>query len=402
MTNTPPTDPRSRRSPLGFDEFIAILVAFGFIGSLLFWILGKKPQGFDFSNPWSATPAPTFLPNADGNATVGASPAPATGVEATPQATVTPGVVPTPQATVTPGVAATPVVVVPAPPRVTAPPVIAPAPQTPGATNLVPVAPVPTTTATPGFPASPNAVTTPPVAQPTASPSPTPVVSPTPTPTPTQQTAPTGVVPLPPLATTRQPLKFVDVPNGFWASPFIDALSARGVIQGFEGNNFRPNQPVTRAEFAALLQKAFDNQSGDKAVEYKDLKPNFWANPAIDRATKIGFLRGYPGQIFQPQQRIPRVQALVALTSGLNLQPTAPTNQVLGIYKDGKNIPKYALDKIAAATQNGIVVNYPNPDVLNPNRNITRAEAAAIVYQALVKAGRVQPIQSSSIVKPRQ
>jgi hypothetical protein len=199
----------------------------------------------------------------------------------------------------------------------------------------------------------------------------------------------------------RQPLKFVDVPAGFWASPFIDALSARGVIQGFEGNSFRPNQPVTRAEFAALIQKAFDNQPGDKTVQYKDLKANFWANPAIDRATKIGFLRGYPGNIFQPQQRIPRVQALVALASGLNLKPSAPPNQVLNIYKDAKNIPKYALDRIAAATENGLVVNYPNRDVLNPNRNITRAEVAAVVYQALVKAGRVEPIPSPNIVKPK-
>jgi hypothetical protein len=191
----------------------------------------------------------------------------------------------------------------------------------------------------------------------------------------------------------------VDVPNGYWARPFIDALSARGIISGFAGDYFRPDRAVTRAEFAALLQDAFDQSSGQSTTGFNDIPSNFWAVKAIDRATQSGFLKGYPGNVFQPQQEIPRAQVLVALASGLNLATKSPPSQSLQIYQDAAQIPNYATEKIAAATEAGLVVNYPNPQSLEPNRATTRAEAAAIIHQALVQAGKAQPIQSEYIVR---
>jgi hypothetical protein len=201
--------------------------------------------------------------------------------------------------------------------------------------------------------------------------------------------------------TPAKPINFVDVPQDFWARPFIDALSARGIVNGFTTGYFRPNQLVTRAEFAALLQQAFDKTPGQSTTVFKDVPSDFWAVPAIDKATKAGFLKGYPGNLFQPQQQIPRAQVLVALATGLNLAPPSNPTQVLQFYKDAAQIPNYATEKIAAATTSGLVVNYPDPNLLNPNQNATRAEVTAIIYQALVKAGKVQPIQSQYVVKPQ-
>ncbi|NJK51455.1 hypothetical protein HC931_28215 [Candidatus Gracilibacteria bacterium] len=53
---------------------------------------------------------------------------------------------------------------------------------------------------------------------------------------------------------------------------------------------------------------------------------------------------------------------------------------------------------IAAATAKQMVVNYPNLSQLNPNRNATRADVAAFIYQALVSEGQAPRIQSSYIV----
>ncbi|HAA26847.1 MAG TPA: S-layer protein, partial [Cyanobacteria bacterium UBA8553] len=55
---------------------------------------------------------------------------------------------------------------------------------------------------------------------------------------------------------------------------------------------------------------------------------------------------------------------------------------------------------VSAATKAGLVVNYRNPKLLNPNRNATRAEVVALVYQALVKAGKAEAIPSKYVVKP--
>ncbi|MBW4435118.1 MAG: S-layer homology domain-containing protein [Pelatocladus maniniholoensis HA4357-MV3] len=202
-------------------------------------------------------------------------------------------------------------------------------------------------------------------------------------------------------STIPPPITFTDVPGDFWARRFIDALSSRNIIKGYQDYTFRPNQPVTRAEFAAIVEQAFGKEVGKtkSTIAFKDIPSQFWANSAIDQAISIGFLKGYPNKVFRPQQRIPRVQVLVALTSGMNLNvPDSPT-QILSFYRDAKVIPNYATNKIAAATVNDLVINYPNTKTLNPNKEATRAEVAAMVYQALVRTGRLNAIESEYIVK---
>ncbi len=202
-------------------------------------------------------------------------------------------------------------------------------------------------------------------------------------------------------STIPPPIAFNDIPGDFWARRFIDALSSRNIIKGYKDYTFRPNQPVTRAEFAAIVEQAFGKEVGKtkSTIAFKDVPVQFWANSAIDQAISTGFLKGYPNKVFRPQQKIPRVQVLVALTSGMNLNvPDSPT-QILNFYRDAKVIPNYATNKIAAATVNDLVINYPNPKTLNPNKEATRAEVAAMVYQALVRTGRLDAVESEYIVK---
>lgn len=323
MTNLPPPDPRSsERSPLGFDEFIGIFVAFTTIGAILFWSLSRPNQGFNLTGILAPSPSPSAQPT----------------LTPTPEATTdsTPELLPVPAPTVAP-----------------TSPVLTPN-RNPVGRQFPLVVPYRTT------------------------------------PAPTQNQPTPG-----------QPINFVDVPQNFWARSFIDALSARGIVSGFAGDYFRPERPVTRAEFAALLQDAFDQNPGQNTTGFKDVPSNFWAIAAVNRATQSGFLRGYPGSVFQPQQEIPRAQVLVALASGLNLPAVSSPEQVLRVYNDANQIPKYATQKIAAATQAGLVVNYPDPRLLNPNRNASRAEVAAIIHQALAQAGKVEPIESQYVVPAR-
>jgi uncharacterized surface protein with fasciclin (FAS1) repeats len=92
------------------------------------------------------------------------------------------------------------------------------------------------------------------------------------------------------------------------------------------------------------------------------------------------------------------VQALVALANGLDLSSTNITPDVLkNYYIDANAIPDYAVDPVAAATEAKLVVNYPNVQQLNPQAPLTRAEAAAILYQALVQSGQAEPIASNEI-----
>lgn len=185
--------------------------------------------------------------------------------------------------------------------------------------------------------------------------------------------------------------------KGLWAQPYIQALAAQNIIAGFPDGTFRPDEPVTRAQFATIVSKAFAPQPQRPAVNFTDVSPKFWAAQAIQTAYRGGFVAGYPGGLFQPQQPIPRVQALVSLASGLKLNANNP--KAVSVYTDAAQIPEYATGAVAAATQRQLVVNYPTPNQLNPNREATRAEIAAFVYQALVNSGRAKPIASPYLVR---
>ncbi|MBD2132683.1 DUF1565 domain-containing protein [Sphaerospermopsis sp. FACHB-1094] len=189
---------------------------------------------------------------------------------------------------------------------------------------------------------------------------------------------------------------FKDVPTGYWAKSYIEALAAQNIIAGFPDGTFRPNEPVTRAQFATIITKALTPAVKRQAVQFKDVQSNFWAYNAIQEAYKSAFVAGYPDGTFKPQQQIPRVQALVALANGLNF--TANNNNIVSVYTDAAQIPNYAIGPVAAATVRQLVVNYPTVQKLDPNRQATRAEIAAFVYQALVAIGRAQPISSAYLV----
>ncbi|MEX0271839.1 S-layer homology domain-containing protein [Leptolyngbyaceae cyanobacterium UHCC 1019] len=191
---------------------------------------------------------------------------------------------------------------------------------------------------------------------------------------------------------------FPDVPSNYWATPFISELAARGVIAGFEDGTFRPEQPVTRAQFAAMINKAFNKPRVREPITFVDVPSNNWAAAPIQRAYTMGFMAGYPGNVFRPSENIPRSQVLVSLTSGLNYAPTGSVDTTLGIFADGSTVLQYARNGVAAATQRRMVVNFPDIRLLRPNEVATRADVAAFLFQSLVSTGQVAPIQSPFIV----
>ena len=192
---------------------------------------------------------------------------------------------------------------------------------------------------------------------------------------------------------------FSDVSSNYWASGFIQELASRNVIKGFPDGSFRPNDPVTRAQFAAMIRQAFPNAPKVRsAINFTDVPTSYWGYEAIQTAYASGFLAGYPGGSFRPSENIPRAQSLVSLANGLQYASTTSADTTLQLFRDAADIPGYARGSIAAAAERRIVVNYPDVQLLNPNQVATRAEVAAFIYQALVSTGQVAAIQSPYIV----
>ena len=182
---------------------------------------------------------------------------------------------------------------------------------------------------------------------------------------------------------------------GHWAEPFIRALVSMNLTQGFADGTYQPDQPMTRAQYTALIAAAFNPPSKRPSPEFTDIPKDFWAANAIEIAARGGFVGGFSDRTFRPAQNVQRLQVIVSLVNGLGL---AATTQKTLTYIDQDKIPEYARTAVTIATQQKIIVNYPDPNLLAPTREATRAEVAAMVYQALVASQRTKVINSPYIV----
>jgi len=184
-----------------------------------------------------------------------------------------------------------------------------------------------------------------------------------------------------------------------WAGPFVDGLVQADAAAGFDNGTFRPDQAVTRAEFAAFVLASFpDRPHRRPAVRFRDVPADFWGREALTQAQQTGFLSGFPDNTMRPQQPMTRIQAIVALVNGLGL--TGGRVDDIGLYRDRAQVPSYAVESLATATQQRLVVNYPDPLTLRPLETLTRGEVSALVYQGRVAIGQSAAIASPYIVRP--
>jgi hypothetical protein len=235
---------------------------------------------------------------------------------------------------------------------------------------------------------------------PTASPIPpiattveTPVAEPT---TPPVAVAPAAVVPAivatTPIVSTAP--VFTDVPKQFWGETYITELRKLGVLDDFGTGKFDPTKEITRGEYAKMLDRAFSDKPVTPAtISFKDIPKDYPRKEAVDKSVQLGFMSGYSPTKFSPNQVIPRYQMQISLAKGLKLPLPSSSDTVLKKFTDADNMPKYAREKMAAAVEGGLVIKDKATDRLKPIQNATRAGAAALIYEVLVKEGKIKPAQ---------
>jgi hypothetical protein len=197
------------------------------------------------------------------------------------------------------------------------------------------------------------------------------------------------------------PLDISDVSEDYWAYPYIVDLYEKQLLPDLPSGQLQPDQQLTRAEFAALLNSSFvEDVSGERDLTFSDVPADYWAADAIQQVVDAGYMSGFPDGEFRPEQIMPRYQVLVTLASGLTLAEPASPQAILGQFQGAEEIPGWAQGQVAAAVENKILVNYPNPQALAPQQPATRGEIIVMIHQALLNQGRVDEI-SSPYVNPQ-
>lgn len=109
---------------------------------------------------------------------------------------------------------------------------------------------------------------------------------------------------------------FSDVPSDAWYAKAVNTLSSLGMLGGYPDGTFRPDAPITRAEFAAIaLAFAYDPASA--SCSYTDVSANAWYYTYVAQATTYGWIGGYPDGSFRPNNSITRAEVAVIVNNML-------------------------------------------------------------------------------------
>lgn len=166
---------------------------------------------------------------------------------------------------------------------------------------------------------------------------------------------------------------FSDVPAGYWAAAAIRTLAAQGIVSGYGDGTFRPQQPVTRAEFTKMLVLALGLKPGGGSTAFTDVAPTAWYAPYVAAAVRAGIVDGTSATTFAPDAGLTREEMAVLVARALKLSQTATLH-----FSDDGQIDPWALQGVQEAVSAGYVAGFPDGS-FQPLGVTTRAEAAKVV-----------------------
>lgn len=147
---------------------------------------------------------------------------------------------------------------------------------------------------------------------------------------------------------------YSDVAYGKWYNNPISTMSALGIITGYPDGTFKPNKPITRAEFAAIAARFDETQSG-KSATFSDVIGH-WAAKEIGIAYYNDWIKGYPDGTFKPDQNITRAEAMTVINRVLERKPESPADLLTNMNKWTDNLDTskwYYLDVQEATNSHG-------------------------------------------------
>lgn len=188
--------------------------------------------------------------------------------------------------------------------------------------------------------------------------------------------------------------QFPDVSENHWAASQIDELSDKGVIVGYPDGTFKPDDNVTRAEFASMAIRALGQEHASVAqpVNFTDIDSDYWAYDSIQKALYFELIScPQEGDVFRPDDTVTREESMTVAVNALTTEQIseAKAKEVLSKYADAASIPQSFLIPAGKAEILDMIVVMPADDKkasLEPMRPATRAEVAAILYNMMEQA----------------
>ena len=169
----------------------------------------------------------------------------------------------------------------------------------------------------------------------------------------------------------------------------IEALTARGIINGKSDTEFDPQANMTRAEFAAIIVKAL-GLSGQIKNLFADVVESDWYCDYINTASAYGIVNGISADKFNPNGTITREEAAVMLARAAQMCgmeaviSESATRDILAVFSDYMTVSDWAKPQMAACYLNGIADG--SALEIKPKEHVTRAEIAQMLFNMMERA----------------
>lgn len=171
------------------------------------------------------------------------------------------------------------------------------------------------------------------------------------------------------------PSDFVDFPND-WSQGAMTAAVENGLLGGVGDGRIAPRGEVTRAQMAAIINRAFGAEKQASLSSYSDVAADAWYAVDMAKAVQMGTFSGTGNGLLEPDRAITREEAFSVLARAFALE--AGDDSSLASFSDGAQVSSWAKGSVSAMVAAGYV-NGSDGNRLNPQQTITRAEFAAVM-----------------------
>lgn len=176
-------------------------------------------------------------------------------------------------------------------------------------------------------------------------------------------------------AFAASPSDFVDFPND-WSTGAMTAAVDNGLLGGVDEEHIAPQGVLTRAQMAAIINRAFGAEKTASLTGYTDVAANAWYATDMAKAVQMGTFSGSGNGLLEPDRAITREEAFSVLARAFAL--SAGDGAALNDFTDGAQVSAWARGSVSAMVAGGYV-NGSDGNRLNPQQSITRAEFAAVM-----------------------
>jgi hypothetical protein len=176
--------------------------------------------------------------------------------------------------------------------------------------------------------------------------------------------------------------------NSGVSSDSIQQVVAVKWMTNFSDGKFYPERLVSRAELASIMVKAFRLDKREAVnkenLAVPDVPRSYWAFNDIQIVLKTDIMKGYRGNQFFPNQKVTRAEALAifAQAYGVFQFPDNAVNEILAGYPDEKSIPSWARKAIATVASEGFL-NTDAQNNISPLKPVTRGDMAYVLSKYL-------------------